>query len=80
METPSTQPTLAETEKVFKDSEKQTKHQKRHSNRIQVACSKPANFYIFLAKMHLKEFETIELHSVGNATSTAALTSENLIR
>ena len=47
---------------------------------IQVASSKPANFYISISKMNLKDFSQIEPHAVGNATSTAVLTAENLVR
>ena len=54
--------------------------QKTRSNKIQVSSKKPANFYVFLSKMYLKEHETIEIHALGNAISTAVLASENLVR
>ena len=51
----------------------------KKSNVIQIASSKPANFYIFLSKMYLKDYDEVELTALGNATSTAVLTTENLV-
>ena len=54
--------------------------EKPKTNRIQIASSKPANFYVFISKLYMREFETVEIHALGNAISTAVLTCENLVR
>ena len=58
----------------------QKRQQREKTNKIQVASSKPANFYVYLSKMYMKDYESIEIHALGNAVSTAVLASENLIR
>ena len=63
-----------EKKKVEKTQEKPT------TNQINVSARRLPNFYVFLAKKYLEEFETIELHALGNAVTTSVVASENLVR
>jgi len=51
-----------------------------NSNQINVSNKKNSNFYVFLGKKYLEEHDTIELHALGNAVSTAVIAAENLVR
>ncbi len=41
---------------------------------------KNSNFYIFIGKTKLHQYETIEFHALGNAVSTSVIAAENLVR
>jgi len=49
-------------------------------NVINVSTAKNPNFWIFLGKKYLEEHESVEMHALGNAVSTAVIASENLVR
>ena len=51
-----------------------------NSNEIKVSNKKNANFYVFMGKKLLQEHDTVELHALGNAVSTAVIAAENLVR
>ena len=61
------------------DTQEEKKYN-RDTNIINVSLNRGFTFYVFLAKKFLEDFDTIELHSLGAATSTAVQTAENLIR
>ena len=52
----------------------------RDTNVINVSTNRNFTFYVFLAKKYFEDFETVELHSLGNATQLAVQASENLVR
>lgn len=45
-----------------------------------MSTKKNSNFYVFLGKKYLEDYETIELHALGNAVSTSVIAAENLVR
>ena len=47
---------------------------------VTVSRNKPANFFVYIAKIHLKKFETIELRALGNAAEVSVQVAENLSR
>ena len=47
---------------------------------IRLSGSKDARFYIFLSKIILKKFGTLNLRAVGKATELCVQVSENLNR
>ena len=49
-------------------------------NHLQVSNKKDVKFFTFLAKIFLSEFPTVELHSLGEAISSAVRVAENLER
>lgn len=53
---------------------------KPEKNQIQISSRKPARHYIFLSKIFLTYFPTIELHALGEATKIAVRVAENLDR
>ena len=50
------------------------------NNLISVSTQKSAKFFIYIAKIFLKKFETVELSSLGNAAEVAVQVAENLER
>lgn len=54
--------------------------QKPTSNVINISTNRLANFYVFLGKKYLQDFEEIEFHAVGNAISMGVVAAENLTR
>jgi DNA-binding protein len=50
------------------------------NNLIEISSKKNANFFIFLTKIYLKKFESVELHALGKANTTAVRVAENLNR
>ena len=65
---------------MSKREEEKKKVEKLNSNQINVSASRQANFYVFLAKKYLEEYETIELHALGNAATVSVEAAENLVR
>ena len=61
-------------------NEKTEQKENRPENVINVSIQKNPNFYVFLGKKYLQEHEIIELHALGNATSTCVIAAENLQR
>ncbi len=49
-------------------------------NKLQVSNKKDVNFFVFLAKIFLKQFAEIELHALGEAISSSVRVAENLER
>lgn len=49
-------------------------------NRLQISNNKDARSFVFIAKIFLKKFGTVELHALGEATKTAVRVAENLER
>ena len=45
-----------------------------------MSINKNSNFFVYLAKRYLEEFETIEMHALGNAASVSVQAAENLVR
>lgn len=60
--------------------QKDKKILKPTSNHLQISNKKDVKFYIFLSKIFLTEFPTVELHSLGEAISTCVRVAENLER
>jgi hypothetical protein len=58
----------------------QNEEETKAGNIINVSIKKNPNFYVFLGKKYLQDHETIELHALGNATSTSVIAAENLQR
>ncbi len=50
------------------------------SNLVTISTRKPANFFIYIAKIYLKSYETIELRALGNAAEVSVQVAENLQR
>ena len=50
------------------------------SNLITISTSKPANFFIYISKIYLKRFDTIELRALGNAAEVSVQVAEDLSR
>ena len=55
-------------------------HKKPETNHIKISMNKNSNFFVYLAKRYLEDFETIEFHALGNAASVAVQAAENLVR
>ena len=49
-------------------------------NKLQISTKKRINFFVFLSKIFLKHFDTIELHALGQAISKCALLGDKLER
>ena len=49
-------------------------------NIISISSQKTAKYFIYIAKIFLKKFETVELSSLGNAAEVAVQVAENLQR
>ena len=52
----------------------------RDTNIINVSSKRNFTFYVFLAKKYLEDFETVELHSLGQSCPLAVQAAENLAR
>ena len=52
----------------------------RDTNQINVSSKRNFTFYVFLAKKYLEDFETVELHSLGQSCPLAVQAAENLAR
>ena len=50
------------------------------TNLISISSQKPARFFIYIAKIFLKKFETVDLSSLGSASEVAVQVAENLSR
>lgn len=50
------------------------------SDRVQVSSRKPASFFVYISKIYLKAFPSIELSALGNAAETSVQVAENLCR
>ena len=50
------------------------------TNLISVSNQRSARFFIYIAKIFLNKFETVELRSLGNAAEIAVQVSEHLVR
>ena len=50
------------------------------SNQINVSDRKNKSFYVFLGKKILEKFDDVCLNALGNATTTAVLAAESLVR
>lgn len=53
---------------------------KPENNIVQISSKKDTGFYIFIAKLFLLDFETIELHGLGDAITTCVKVAESLSR
>ena len=42
-----------------------------NTNQLNVAQTRTAGFYVFIAKLYLEKFPTVELHSIGYAMNVA---------
>eukprot|EP00331_Platyophrya_macrostoma_P021341 CAMPEP_0176447778 /NCGR_PEP_ID=MMETSP0127-20121128/25276_1 /TAXON_ID=938130 /ORGANISM="Platyophrya macrostoma, Strain WH" /LENGTH=122 /DNA_ID=CAMNT_0017834373 /DNA_START=15 /DNA_END=383 /DNA_ORIENTATION=+ len=62
------------------DGHKAHKLIKPENNRVQISAKKDAGFYVFIAKLFLLDFETIELHGLGDAITTGVKVGETLTR
>ena len=49
-------------------------------NKLQISNQRDFKFYNFLAKIFLKQYETIELHALGEAISLSVRVAENMSR
>lgn len=49
-------------------------------NKMQISNQRDFKFYNFLSKIFLKEFETVELHALGEAISLSVRVAENMSR
>ena len=49
-------------------------------NLITISNRKPANFFVYISKIYLKRFDTIELRALGNAAEVSVQVAENLSR
>ena len=52
----------------------------RDTNIINVSSKRNFTFYVFLAKKYLEDFDTVELHSLGQSCPLAVQAAENLAR
>jgi hypothetical protein len=59
---------------------KKKNDEKAADNVINISIRRGTNFYVFLTKKFFNDFETVELHSIGNAMPIAVETAENLER
>eukprot|EP01017_Pseudomicrothorax_dubius_P000530 TRINITY_DN0_c2052_g1_i2.p1 TRINITY_DN0_c2052_g1~~TRINITY_DN0_c2052_g1_i2.p1 ORF type:complete len:118 (-),score=21.01 TRINITY_DN0_c2052_g1_i2:87-440(-) len=50
------------------------------SNTINISTRKDTRFFMYLSKLFLRKFETIELHALGEAISISSRVSESLSR
>ena len=50
------------------------------SNLVTISTQKPANFFTYISKIHLKKYEVIELRALGNAAEISVQVAENLQR
>ena len=62
------------------ESQKSKKLIKPSSNKIQISAKRDTNFYVFLAKLFLMDFDEIELHALGDAITTGVKVGELLTR
>ena len=60
--------------------DKEEKKYNRDSNIINVSSNGNFSFFVFLGKKYLKDFEEIEIHSLGKACPNAVLAAESLVR
>ena len=59
---------------------KEKKNLDPKDNILQISSKKDVKFFMFLSKIFLNKFENLELHSLGEAISTAVKLAENLDR
>eukprot|EP01017_Pseudomicrothorax_dubius_P006013 TRINITY_DN1164_c0_g1_i1.p1 TRINITY_DN1164_c0_g1~~TRINITY_DN1164_c0_g1_i1.p1 ORF type:complete len:117 (-),score=41.75 TRINITY_DN1164_c0_g1_i1:142-492(-) len=55
-------------------------NQRERTNVIQVSTRRDRRFFLYLSKVILKEFKSIELHALGEAISTGVNVAEQLSR
>eukprot|EP01015_Nassula_variabilis_P018111 TRINITY_DN292_c0_g1_i4.p1 TRINITY_DN292_c0_g1~~TRINITY_DN292_c0_g1_i4.p1 ORF type:complete len:145 (+),score=45.97 TRINITY_DN292_c0_g1_i4:76-510(+) len=66
--------------KNFKEMEGQKKLLKPTDNKVQISTKREIRFFIFLAKIFMREFEEVELHALGEAISINVRVAEQLQR
>lgn len=47
-------------------------------NKLQISNRRNARTFMFISKIFLKKFGTVEIHGLGEATKTAVRVAENL--
>ena len=50
------------------------------NNQLNVSQMRSPGFYVFIAKLYLDKFPTVELHSIGNAMNVAIKAADILVR
>ena len=50
------------------------------NNQLNVSQTRSPGFYVFIAKIYLEKFQTVELHSIGYAMNVAIKASDILVR
>ena len=60
--------------------EEEKKGEVKSDNVLNVSYKRNMNFYVNLSKNYLKDFASIELHALGEATTIAVQVAENLER
>lgn len=53
---------------------------KPENNKVQISSKKDAGFYVYIGKLYLFHFDTIELHGLGDAINTSVKAAELLTR
>jgi len=48
------------------------------TNHLNVSQMRPPSFFVFIAKLYLDKFPTVELHAIGNAMNVAIRAAEIL--
>mmetsp|Transcript_28475 Transcript_28475/g.32932 ORF Transcript_28475/g.32932 Transcript_28475/m.32932 type:complete len:128 (-) Transcript_28475:3-386(-) len=62
------------------EAQKSLIHIKPENNRVQISAKKDAGFYVYICKLFLFHFDTIELHGLGDAITTSVKVGEMLTR
>ena len=63
------------------DTRKEQRHVVQHEgNKIKVSGMRQAKFVVGDAKELLQQFETVELHALGNAVMNSITAGENLVK
>ena len=63
-----------------KDTPVEENELKIDSNQINVSNRKNKSFYVFLGKKILEKYDEVILNALGNATTTAVIAAESLVR
>ena len=56
------------------------KELKIETNQINVSNRKNQSFYVYLCKKTLEQFDTLELHALGNASTVSVIAAESLVK
>ena len=67
-------------EKDNKDTPVEENELRIDSNQINVSNRKNKSFYVFLGKKILEKYDDVVLNALGNATTTAVIAAESLVR